>query len=71
MSYPDEWNHGHIDDPLESEEAIALRRCNALLLKAARCLSEKNTAPEIVNKLNKLQDTIEERRQRLLIPSAS
>ena len=71
MSYPDEWNHDHIDDPLETEEAIALRRCNALLLRATRLLAEKNTAPEIVNELNKLQDTIEERRQLLLIPSAS
>lgn len=71
MSYPDEWNHGHCDDPVETEEAIALRRCNALLLKAARCLSEKNTSPEIVNEINKLQDTVEVRRQLLLIPSAS
>ena len=70
MTYPDEWNHGHCDDPVETDEAIALRKCNALLLKATRLLLEKNTAPEIVNKLNKLQDTVEARRQQLLIPPA-
>ena len=71
MPYPDEWNHGHINDAVETEEAIALRRGNALLLKATRLLAEKNAAPEIVNELNKLQDTVEARRQQLLIPSAS
>lgn len=68
MTYPDEWNHS--DDPVETEEATALRRCNTLLLRATRCLSEKNVAPEIVNELNRLQDLVEDSRQLLLIPPA-
>jgi hypothetical protein len=68
MSYPDEWNH--TDDPVETEEAIALRKCNALLLRATRCLSDKNVAPEIVNEINRLQDRVEDMRGMLLIPPA-
>jgi hypothetical protein len=68
VSYPDEWNHS--DDPVETEEAIALRKCNALLLRAALCLSDKNVALEIVNEINRLQDMVEDRRQLLLIPPA-
>ena len=70
MTYPEEWDHHPLGQTLETDEAAALRKCTALLFRAAGCLSGLDHYTETVNDINKLHDAVLAKYQALLIPPA-
>lgn len=69
MSYPDEWNHHPLAEPVESDQMKALRECTALLARAAGTLFGHHQV-KLYNKIKGLQHEAEIAREQLLVPPA-
>jgi hypothetical protein len=69
VSYPDEWNHHPLAQPVETDAMQTLSSCARLLQRAADTLFGQDQV-ELFNKIKGLQHEAEQARQQLLIPPA-
>ncbi len=69
MSYPDEWNHHPLAEPVETDTMRSLRQCSQLLQRAADTVFGLNQV-KLFNKIKGLQHEAETAREQMLVPPA-